>query len=293
MAEPKNHAQTISELTLAAGLAPVLIPAAEGREYVALPTGNGAYKLEQITSPNKAEVLLPKSVIQHVQLQTTSSMIEYVNRFKNADTVLFADINSNSILAILDYHNAPEANLNTAGKEGVNLSSKASAQLNTHRAQLHLPFSQEWITWSDQSGSLLSHVDFATFIEENGVDVVVPDGASLLEMCRDLQVKAGMKVNSSIRHGDTTNFEFQKGDDVTTKENMQLPVSITLQIPVYFGEESVSINAFIRRKVIDGRLMLGFVLSRAENIRQAEFQKIVGDIEINVHNLTTVYGNPS
>lgn len=273
----KNHAQTISELTVAAAYQPVKISAAQGREFVAVPLGNGAFKLEQITAPNAADVLLPKIVTQAPKLQTVASLIDYVNRFKNGDTVLFADIAHNSIDARIDYHKKPQTD------------NEPSARLNQHRAQLKLPYSQEWITWSAESGRLMSHVEFATFIEENSDDVITPVGGTLLEMCRDLQVKAGMSVKSSIRNGDTTDFEFQRADDVTTKENMQIPVQITLNIPVYFNEEKVNVNAFLRRRVIDGRLQLGYVMSRAENIRQFEFQRIVGEIQTAV-DLTTVYG---
>jgi len=281
-----SEVEGISQLVLDAQNKPVVLEAPEGRTFVALPQGGGAYKLEQITSPNKADVLMPKVVIQAVQLQTTPSLIDYVNRFKNADTMLFADIANNTIVGIIDYHGEPKINPDDTY-------SPAIGRLNNHRATLKLPFSQEWVTWSGMSGQLMSHVDFASFLEENSIDVVTPNGATLLEMCRDLQVKSGVNFNSSVREGDYSSIEYQKGDDVSTKDNIKLPVSIALEIPVYFGEKKVKINAFMRRKIVHGALTLGYVLSRAENVRQDEFHEIVEGITVNVDHLTTVYGKPA
>ena len=87
-----------------------------------------------------------------------------------------------------------------------------------------------------------------------------------------------MNFSSSIRMGDTVSFEFQKGDDVSTKDNVGFPVQIKISIPVYFGEDPVSVVCFLRRKVQEGRLFLGYVMSRTENIRQAEFHRIAASI---------------
>lgn len=282
MAEPKNHAQTISELTVAAAYQPVVIAAAEGREFVAVPQGNGSYKLEQITSPNKAEVLMPKLVTQHVKLQTVQSLVDYVNRFRNDDTMLFADIDSNSILSIIDYHTE-----STSDEAGV------KAKLAQHRAALKLPFSQEWQVWTGVSGKLMSHRAFATFLEENSVDIVTPPGADLLELCRDLQVINNVNFSSSVRNGDYNKIEFKKENDAASAGSVSLPLSIGLSVPVYFGEPPVKVTAFMRRKIDDGQLTLGVQLSRAENIRQDEFNRIVTEVQIGVDHLTTVYGTPA
>jgi uncharacterized protein YfdQ (DUF2303 family) len=273
-----SEVEAVSGLVLASQAKPVQFDADEGRTFVALPLPGGGYKLEQITSSNKADVLMPKIVTQHVRMQTAESMSAYINRFKNTDTLLFADIASDTIVSIVDYHSAGDA---------------ISPKLGQHRATLTLPKSLEWQTWNKASGALMSHVAFATFLEENAIDVKNPLGADLLELCRDLQVAQNVNFGSSVRMGDLTQVNYQKDQDALSKGSIALPQSIMLSIPVYFGEPPVAVMAFMRRQIDDGKLKLGIALSRAENVRQEEFHRIVDAVTADVENLTTVYGTPA
>lgn len=226
---------------------------------------------------------MPKIVTQHVKMQTAGSLAAYINRFKNADTLLFADIASDTIVSIIDYHGA------------IDETDKAplSPKLGQHRATLNLPKSLEWQTWTRASGQLMTHVAFATFLEENAVDIKNPPGADLLELCRDLQIAQNVNFGSSVRMGDLTQINYQKDQDALSKGSIALPQSIALSIPVYFGEMAVPVMAFMRRQIDDGKLKLGIQLSRADNVRQEEFHRIVDAVTTDVEGLTTVYGTPS
>jgi hypothetical protein len=279
-----SEVEGIATLSQQAQAKPHIINTGDGREFIVLPgSANYPPKLEQVTAANKPEVLMPKVVTQHVKMQTALSLIDYINRFKNSDTVLFADIASDTIVSILDYHLEPDPNGDKNPK----------ATLGIHRATLKLPFSLEWQTWTKASGVLMSHVAFATFLEENAVDIKSPVGADLLELCRDLQVVQNVNFGSSVRMGDVTQVNYQKDQDATSKGTISLPQSIMLSIPVYFGEAAVPVMAFMRRQIEDGKMKLGVQLSRAENVRQGEFHRIVDAVTIGVDHLTTVYGTPA
>lgn len=276
-----SEVEAIEGLVLASQAKPVQFDAPEGRTFIALPTDEGGYKLEQITSANKADVLTPKVVTQHVKMQTAESLGDYINRFKNTDTMIFADVVSDTIMAVIDYHKMPEENKNPAATLGI------------HRATLTLPKSLEWQTWTRASGQMMTHVGFATFLEENVVDIKNPVGADLLELCRDLQVAQNVNFGSSVRMGDLTQINYAKDQDAMSKGSIALPQSIMLSIPVYFGEAPVAVVAFMRRQIDDGKLKLGVQLSRAENVRQEEFHRVVDWVATEVKNLPTVYGTPS
>lgn len=275
-----SEVEGIEGLVLAAQAKPVQFDVPEGRTFIAVPQTDGGYKLEQVTSANKAEVLMPKVVNQNVKMQTAESLAAYINRFKNVNTILFADIANDTIVAIIDYHGIGE---------GDNLSPK----LGTHRATLTLPKSLEWQTWTRTSGQMQSHVGFATFLEENAIDIKNPVGADLLELCRDLQVAQNVNFGSSVRMGDLTQVNYAKEQDAMAKGSIALPQSIMLSIPVYFGEPAVAVMAYMRRQIDDGKLKLGVQLSRAENVRQEEFHRVVDWITDEVKNLPTVYGTPT
>lgn len=276
----------MSEVTDLAGLVqqamrgPNIIEVPDGRTLAMLPEPNGAYSLKDITRSNKLEVLLPKTITQAVQLQDVTSIVDYIRRFRDVNSMAFADIDNNAVLAVMDYH-----------KESDTAEGFGQARLGKHTARMHLPFSLEWKTWNAISGKLMSHKDFATFLEENAIDVFQPAGGELLDLCRDLQVSNNVAFSSSVRHGDYNKISFAKENDATSKGDISLPLSIVLKIPVYFGGDIANVTAFMRRKIDDGDLFLGVQLSRAENIRQSVFRGIVDHITSGT-GLTTVYGKP-
>lgn len=282
MSETTDIASLITN-AVAARRVPILIETVSGKTFIALPGPSAdQYTLSETTLPNAVDILMPKHVTATVKLQATQSLIEYTNRFKNTNSVLFADIERDTIVTIIDYHTE-----SAVTEDGI------KPKLASHRATLTLPKSQEWKIWNDMSGKLVSHKDFASFLEENSIDIVSPPGAGLLELCRDLQIINNVSFSSAVRDGDYTNVSFVKLNDAAAKGNVSLPQSIVLGIPVYFGEEPVNITAFLRRKIDDNGLHLGIKLSRAENVRQEEFHRIVQAVTVNVDHLTTVYGTPA
>uniref|UniRef100_UPI0025E24AB1 DUF2303 family protein n=1 Tax=Sphingomonas sp. TaxID=28214 RepID=UPI0025E24AB1 len=223
-------------------------------------------------------------------LQNAISLIEYINRFKGDETMIFADIKSDSIVASIDYHKAPAEEKDVTKQ----------AMHRQHTATLMLPKSEQWAIWTAQNEKLITHMGFSSFLEENSFDVVsldgkgsssgAPVGADLLELCRDLQVKQDVKFSSSIRMGDNASISYSKDADATTKDNMSLPVAFTISIPVYFGEAPVQIVCYTRRSISDGKLLLGYKMLRLEAIRQAEFGRVVNEVE-GATQVPMVYGS--
>lgn len=256
MAEPKvTETDAVAALATKAALQAHTVKGLDGREFLIVPQG---FNKEEITDPHGAPAKVPPFVRQSVTLQATESLIDYVNRFKSANTVLFADIYQNAIAALIDYH-APDKAAHVA-----------------HKSTMQLPFSEEWKTWQAINGKLMQQLDFARFIEENGTDVAAPAGAELLEVIRDLQARRNVSFVKAVRtSSDNENFEFSDNTEMRTKGDIEVPSKFLLKIPVYFGEPDVEIFAFLRWKLDDGALGLGIALHRAEHVRQAVFKQIV------------------
>ena len=205
---------------------------------------------------------------------------------------MFADVQASKITAIMDYHVRPDLNRpDWKEEDGKPLPEGAEPRHAAHRAILQLRHSQEWHTWVGQNEKLMSHLAFANFLEENGIDVTQPSGGALLELCKDLQVKGNADFKSSVRQGDVVSIEYRKSDDVSTTDNIELPAEIMISIPVYFGEPAITMNVLLRRKVEDGKLFLGFKIKRLENHKQDEFLRIVDSIETDTQ-VEAVLGNP-
>jgi uncharacterized protein YfdQ (DUF2303 family) len=264
-----SEATDVKELVEAAHRLPVKLETTDGRTLFALPAPQGAYTLQDATLPNAATVSLPKLLKQHVQIQTAGSLKTYVNRFKNDDSMLFADVGANIISAVIDYHEAP---LDVKDAKPVALHG-------VHVATLTLPYSKEWMVWTHLNEKLMSQVDFANFLEENGLDLFEPSGGELLDMCRDLQVTDTKHFDSSVRMGNLVKFTYKKDESATTSQEMELPSEFTIAIPVYFNETPVHIRCLMRRKINDGDLSLGYKMVRLENVRQDEFKRIADNVQ--------------
>jgi uncharacterized protein YfdQ (DUF2303 family) len=254
-----TEAETIADLARKSATA-ATVKTSDGREFLISPDGA---TVREVSDEHSLTITPPRYIRQGVTLQTQDSLVEYVNRYKSDNTVLFANIDSNAILATIDYH------------------AKDKAAVVAHRATLTLPFSEEWGLWTRISGKLQSQLEFARFLEENGADVRAPDAAELLEACRDLQAHRKVNFTKAVRtSSENETFEYQDETKATTKAGIELPTKFKLGIPVYFGEPDTELFAFLRWAIDTdkGGLSLGIALHRAEHVRQAVFKQIVTDV---------------
>jgi uncharacterized protein YfdQ (DUF2303 family) len=197
-----NTAETIADLARQQAVAHI-VQSADGREFLIIPDGMTKYDVPDEHGLTRTP---PSYLKQSVTLQATDSLGDYVNRFKIADTVLFADIAASSITAVLDFHAASKGDVGPAAKRGV------------HRATMQLPFSEEWNIWKGISGNLKPQLEFARFLEENGGDVVAPGGAELLEACRDLQANRKVNFIQAVRtSSENENFEYTDETEARTR----------------------------------------------------------------------------
>ena len=253
-----TEADAIAALAAKASGAHV-VKSSDNREFLIVPSG---FSDKEVSDAYGLKLAKPRYIKQTVTIETADSLVDYVNRFKGADTMLFAEISANRIVALVDYHNPAEA-----------------AHV-AHRAKLELPFSEEWQLWNKASGKLVPQLEFARFLEENAADVRAPDAGELLDACRDLQVCRKVNFIKAVRTAsDNENFEYSEETDARTKKgDLELPTKFKLGLPVYFGDPETEVYAFLRWRLDDGSLTLGIQLHRVEHVRQAVFKQIVADI---------------
>ena len=234
----------------------------DNREFLIVPQG---FSEKEVSDAYGLKLAKPRYIKQTVTIETADSLVDYVNRFKGADTMLFAEISANRIVALVDYH---------ASKEAAHVS---------HRAKMELPFSEEWQLWTSISGKLKPQLEFARFIEENAADIRAPSAGELLDACRDLQVHRKVNFTKAVRtQSDNENFEFTNETNVTSRASggLELPTKFVLGLPVYFGDAEVELHAFLRWAIEPekGQLSLGIQLHRVEHVRQDVFKNIVQEV---------------
>lgn len=102
----------------------------------------------------------PRRIEASVQATTIQSLIDYVNRFKSADSAVFADDGQKpSLTAILDFHGQGEA---------------AHPRFGAHRVRYDFPLSDQVLAWAGISGKPLNHAEMASFLGERQFDIANP-----------------------------------------------------------------------------------------------------------------------
>lgn len=197
----------------------------------------------------------PKVIRQNVAVETPSSFVQYVNRFKTDDTMIFADVSDTGakIMAVLDYHGPPD-----------------KAARGCHTVLYATVATSEWKTWMDADRKPVNQLAFATWLEDNIALFNHPDasptGAELLELVLSLEGKQHVNFNSALRLDSGKNrLEFD--EDVMLKGTTQagtkpgsieLPRELLAAIAPFMGSVPYSVRARLKYRIQSRQLSLWF-----------------------------------
>lgn len=190
---------------------------------------------------------------QALLLLTADSFVEYVNKFGNANSALFANELKAAYEAVLDYH--PDT-----GQRG----------FCDHLVRFVLEPSAEFQVWMGYDNKLASQDQFARFIESNLADIQSPSGAEMLQIALSLQVRKDANFVSDLRL-DNGQIQLRYEEQIrgTTKAgDMELPQTFVINIPIFTGGPKYQIEARLRYRVEKGTLGIGYELIRADKMRR-------------------------
>lgn len=228
-----------------------------GGAFQVLPEGAKVEDLERF-------LLVPPYARGLVAARTTAALVAYVSRHRTDDTSFFADVESGTVRAVIDW-----------------LPKEPAGAHKLHHCVYAAPFSEEWKRWNAVNGKPLSQEVFAAFIEENRDDVVKPDGAEMLELAKTLDAKKKVTFKSGIRL-DNGNVDLNFTDDTVATGGINgkipIPTQIELGIPVFYGGDRYRVMAFFRYRIPDGKLALWVDLHRIKHVRDAAFNDIIASV---------------
>jgi uncharacterized protein YfdQ (DUF2303 family) len=172
--------------------------------------------------------------------------------------------------AILDYHGTGD------GKPA----------FGEHQAALKLEITPEWARWIAQNSKFMSQQAFAEHIEDNLLDIIDPEPATLLEVAQGLQgmKNVAFKSGRNLRDG-AIKLEYVETIEVsgTTSRrdaSFQVPEKFTIQVVPFVGANGVEIEARLRFRVgQDGGLSFAYILNRPYKVIEAAFNATREDIE--------------
>lgn len=220
----------------------------DGRQFIINEAGNVIF----LTSRKED----PQFIAGQVQFHEGNSLAEYAKKYAGPASIFIADIVTNCVMVKLDYHEP--------GKPSHNV----------HTAFWPMPVSEEFRIWSALNGKWLSQDQFLQHLEENFSEIVNPAPTAILDLVRDFQAVKTTVFRQATNRGNGDRV-FQYTEDSQVKGEIVIPKKITLEMPIYRGEQPVRFDAFFRTKITDGGLMLQYEFHRIEPIKQAAFRLAV------------------
>lgn len=236
-------------------------------------------------------------------LTTIDSFVAQVNRSKDGDTVIFADVANRSdpkLLAVFDY--------NQKGPEG-------QARFGQHRALYKFPVSDQWKAWTAKPLENLSQVDFAEFLENRIMDVTDPSDMDpegkgtlatfcrqlgitlaspqrLMELSRGLTVHADHRVIQNVNVGTgEAQIQFAEEHKDAAGAPIKVPGGFAVCIPVFLGGAPYNIPVRLRYRVKDGQVRWTLQPQRLDVVWDDAVTEAVNAVTTKTE-LTTLVGTP-
>lgn len=154
-----------------------------------------------------------------------------------------------------------------------------------HRVVLKLVQSHQWKAWVAHDGKMMARDDFAEFIEDNAVDVVSPDSATMLEIAQGIHatMSAEFKNAQRLSTGEVS-LQYEETINATAghKGGLEIPTSFLIEIPVFVGSAPVTVSVRFRYRLRGGNLTVGYKLERPYDIIRAAFEDTADTIQVNV-----------
>lgn len=295
----------VGELAKQAALAPsvVSITSPDGcqGQFVQIPViadGKLTVRLDSVTRFYDEYRTRPAQRKGTATLGDLASLIKHVNRFKDTDSVVFADTDRNNptITAVLDYHKA---------------GSSSDPRFGYHRSHYEFPVSDEWKAWTGASGREMSQGSFAEFIESRIVDVVefspefksaqafaekcgitFATPAQVMELSRGLSITVDSKLATTVNlQNGIRQIQFSEnhvGDNGTA---LKVPGAFLVGIPAFRGEARYQVCVRLRYRKSGATLNWIMDLWRHEEVFDAAIRDACEKVE-QATGLPLLYGNP-
>jgi uncharacterized protein YfdQ (DUF2303 family) len=205
-------------------------------------------------------------------LVDADSFATYVNAHKQMGTVITGDANERggAFAALLDYH-WPNQDV---------------PSWTEHTATMTLEPTPEWARWLGAAGKDLDQRAFAEFLEDNAVDVIVPEGAAgkgfptqqdLMSVASTLQVKTDVRFASSVK---LQNGQVQLGYVETIEGGhgqdgkMAIPERFGIAVAPFRGTCKYLVTVRLRYRGTGGKALFRLEIERPHKIVESAFNDV-------------------
>lgn len=269
------NAQAIQELV---GLGKVIgdpkIIEAGNIPFAVIPNDCKVESLERYVFNEHSE--RPERIKQTVTVLDPESFIEYYGLFAGSTSRTFADEQQARVLSVLDYHYTASGNF--------------IPRWGQHRVTLQLRQSDEWKSWLAKNNKQFTQTEFAEFLEQNAIDITSPDPATMMEVARDLIAHTEVDFAAGVRGTDgQVRFKYTETRTASVGSGqVAVPEQFIIAIPAFIGGARIPMQALLRYRVKESKLVIWYTLVRPEEVARNAFlaarDAIARDLQITIIN---------
>lgn len=248
---------------LAAALAVEPKPIEDDARFVVLLDGVGSQKVVDLDALRAETADNPRRKRGQYTLRDAESFAAYVLRHGTPLTEVWADLEQRAILAVMDGH------------------AEDVAGFHEHKATLALRVTTAWQAWTRANGNLLPQETFAELIEARQQEVVEPKGADLLTIAQTIKQTKAADFESSKRLSDGQTVLVYREETKTSagkSGEFEVPETFTLAVAPFEGSDPFKVTARLRTRIEGGRLLIGYVLDRPDEVVEAAFADVLTDV---------------
>ncbi|MFD6421584.1 DUF2303 family protein [Streptomyces sp. NPDC060198] len=231
---------------------------APGKVYSLVTPDGRAHRID-LTGPEFTGIPARKSGTTVVR--DVDSFLAYFDKHGDFASEVYADVENRTITAVLDAHETE------------------TPRWGGHRLELRLRPTSAWSAWMHADNKLMSQSQFAEHIEDNLVDLVEPDSATMLELAQSMEVSTSAEFQSSQRL-DSGARKFSYIEEQTGKAghkgDITIPATLILALRPFEGSEAYRVTARFKYRLDrqEGALKLGFKIERPADILASAFEDI-------------------
>jgi uncharacterized protein YfdQ (DUF2303 family) len=233
----------------------------KGAPYTVLVDERGAQRVCSL-----AEYEPPRKKAQ-VQFQEQRSFAEYINTYADGSSRVFCDVEKRTFTAILDYHESESAD--GIGRRG------------EHRAVLTLKFTETMIAWLSLAKEPVLQATFAEFLEDHYSDIEEPDGASVLELAKTLEVKNNVAFKSTQRKSDG-GYDLHYEEQVSTRAGVmgtiEMPSRFLLAVQVFQGGRVMELPMRLRFRMHGDKVSFAVTFLGLDRLLRDEVNRVREEI---------------
>lgn len=149
------------------------------------------------------------------------------------------------------------------------------------RAAYVSTYSPRWARWMGKNRVAMGQADFAQFIEDNALDVIEPDSATMIEVSRSIEARKKVNFASGIRlNNGQSELTYEETIEGTAgKGKLAIPEQFTIAIPVFVDGDPWKVTARLRYRINEGKLSLWYDLLRFTDVAEAAVTGMVKQLK--------------